>query len=340
MNAPVLAVRDLRVAYRSPEGDVKAVDGVDLDVAAGEIVALAGESGCGKTTLALAIGGLLPEAAARYVGGSIRFEGRELIGAAPERLQAVRGGGIGYVFQEPASSFNPVLTIGSQIAEVLACHQHLRGTEAQRETAALLERVGIADAELRSRQYPHQLSGGLLQRAMIAMALAGRPRLLIADEPTSALDVTIQSQIVELLQRLRAELGLAVLFVSHDLHLVFQIADRLGVMYAGRLVEVGAAREIGDRPMHPYTKGLINGLLVARPPRAPLPTIAGEPPSLAAGPAGCAFHPRCALAEPVCAREEQTEQSIGGGHRFRCWKTVPATNGRDKGEHHRDADSR
>ncbi len=320
MNEPLLAIRGLRVSYDSIGGEVRAVNDVDLEVRTGEWVGIAGESGCGKTTLALAIGHLLAEPPARYVDGSIRFAGRELMGAAAAEWQSVRGSGIAYIFQEPASSLNPVLTIGSQIAEVLTQHRRADADGARREALELLERVGIADAELRYRQYPHQLSGGLLQRAMIAMALAGRPRLLIADEPTSALDVTVQSQIVELLRELRSAYELSLLCVSHDLELLFQMTDRVGVMYAGRIVEWGATQQMRAAPAHPYTQGLMRSLIAGDRSRGALPVIVGEPPTLSALPSGCPFHPRCPVAEPVCAGQEQSAHDLQAGHWARCWK--------------------
>ncbi|TXH04527.1 MAG: ABC transporter ATP-binding protein [Nevskiaceae bacterium] len=297
----LLEIRQLRVAYASRAGEALAVDDLDLCVEAGETLGIAGESGSGKSQTALAVLGLLPAGA--RVSGSIRFDGEELLGAAPARLRAIRGAGIAMVFQDPMTALNPHLRIGAQMAEVLVRHRGLTQRAAEAESARMLEAVHLSAAGDRLRQYPHELSGGQRQRVMIAMALLCRPQLLIADEPTTALDATVQAQILDLLDALQREFGLAVILISHDLGVLAQRCRRLAVMYAGRVVETGGSAALLRQPAHPYTRAL----LLARPrldtpPGSPLAVIPGSPPPAAAA-AGCAFRPRCPLALPVCAAQ-------------------------------------
>jgi oligopeptide/dipeptide ABC transporter ATP-binding protein len=326
---PLLEVRALSIEFPGVEfpgvelaGDergVRPVVAVDLEVRRGEMVGLVGESGSGKTLTALAVLGLVP--APGRCRGEIRFEGEELLGGAPRAWRAVRGAGIGMVFQEPASALNPVLTIGAQLRETLRFHRRCGRREARREAERLLERVAMPDPVAALRRYPHQLSGGQRQRAMLALALAPEPRLLLADEPTTALDVTLEAEILGLLDRLRRDLGLAVLLITHDLAVVAETCDRMSVMYSGAIVETGAVADVFATPAHPYTRGLLESLprLGAPAPRGALPVIPGRVPSPSDRPAGCAFHPRCALAEDRCRESSPPAFEVGTGHRAACW---------------------
>jgi oligopeptide/dipeptide ABC transporter ATP-binding protein len=294
------------------------VAGVSFTLKAGETLGLVGESGCGKTVTALSILRLLPEPPAE-VAGTVRFRDEELSAAPPARLRQVRGNRIAMVFQEPMTALNPVLTVGEQVAEVLRLHRGLGHQEALREAAAALTRVGLPEAEGRLGQYPHQLSGGLRQRALMAMALACNPDLLIADEPTTALDVTIQAQILALLARLQEEMGLAVLFITHNLGIVAQTADRVAVMYAGLIVEEARTRDLFKAPAHPYTRGLLASvpkLDFGQAPGEVLAAVPGQVPQ--EPPPGCGFRDRCPEAQPRC-REEPPWVEAGPEHRVRCW---------------------
>jgi oligopeptide/dipeptide ABC transporter ATP-binding protein len=315
--APLLEVEDLRISFPGRDGEVPAVRGVDLRVRAGETVALVGESGCGKTVTALSLLRLL-DARARVTARRLRFAGEDLLELDAGRLRALRGGRIGMIFQEPMTSLNPVFRIGDQIAEVLELHLGLASAQARREGVALLARVGIPAPERRYDQYPHELSGGMKQRVMIAMALACRPALLVADEPTTALDVTIQAQILELLARLRAELGMAILLITHDLGVVAQFAERVAVMYAGKVVEEADVRGLFRSPAHPYTRALLHAL--PRPGvRGRLAAIEGSVPNPQELPAGCAFALRCPERLARCAAEDPGFGPAGPGHGAACW---------------------
>ena len=314
----VLQVEDLRVTFSAPEGPLHAVDGVNLTVASGETVALVGESGCGKTMTALAVLGLVPPDAA--VQGRIHFEGRDVRGLNPRDLRELRGAGISMVFQEPVSSLNPVFRIGDQISDVIRAHDSQVSKHAGRDRAVeLLERVGIPDAGRRLDEYPHQWSGGMCQRAVIAMAIANRPRLVIADEPTTALDVTVQARVLRVLREAQADTGAAVLLITHDLGVVAELADRVVVMYAGRVAEEAVATDLFANPRHPYTRGLLASL-----PRIDAATrlnsIRGQPPQLHAVPSGCAFHPRCDTSNgrTRCAEEVPLLLQAGAGRRAAC----------------------
>jgi oligopeptide/dipeptide ABC transporter ATP-binding protein len=295
---PLLSIEDLVVQFPTGAGVVEAVSGVAYEVRRGETVAVVGESGCGKSVTALALLGLVPPPG-RVVRGAIRFDGESLLDATPERLREIRGDDVAMIFQEPMTSLNPVFRVGEQIAEVLRTHRGTSDEVADTEVIRLLRLVGIADPEQRAREYPHQLSGGMRQRVMIAMALACGPKLLVADEPTTALDVTVQAQVLDLLRRLQRTLGMAVLLITHDLGVVAEVAHRVVVMYAGRVVEQGTAHAIFGRPRHPYTAGLFRSL-----PRldadAALRPIEGSVPDALRFPPGCRFHPRCPYAMPVC----------------------------------------
>jgi oligopeptide/dipeptide ABC transporter ATP-binding protein len=312
----LLDVQDLRVSFRTDAGPVPAVRGVDLAVRAGETLAVVGESGCGKSVSALAVLRLL-EPNAEVSARALRFRGRDLLGLDDAGLRAVRGAEIGMIFQEPMTSLNPVFRIGDQIAEVLTLHRGMDRAAARKEAAALLARVRIADPERRATQYPHELSGGMKQRVMIAMAIACGPALLIADEPTTALDVTIQAQILELLGALQRDSGLAILLITHDLGIVAQFAERVAVMYAGEVVEQAPVRELFRAPQHPYTRALLRAL--PRPGRrGRLDAIAGTVPSPRELPPGCAFSTRCGEVLPRCPTDPPPV--VGAGGRLaRCW---------------------
>ncbi len=313
---PVLSVRDLRVEIDTPEGVVHAVDGVSYDLHRGETLGLVGESGCGKTVSALALLGLLPAPPARVVGGEVRFEGRDLLALSRRELRAVRGRGVAMVFQDPTTSLHPAFAVGAQIDEALRLHDAgLSRRQARARTAALLTSVGVPAAESRARGYPHQWSGGMRQRAMIAMAIANGPSVLVADEPTTALDVSTQAQVLGVLRRAQQRTGAATLLISHDLGVIAEMADRVAVMYAGRIVETGSARELFASPRHPYTLGLLASLPRLDRPQRRLAAIPGQPPSLVQRPDGCPFHPRCRLrrGRPGCVEEQPSLVSSGTG---------------------------
>ena len=316
----LLQVDGLRVSFSTEAGSGMAVDGVSFAVEAGQTVALVGESGCGKSVTALSILRLLPSPPARLAGGSIRFAGKELTDMPAAGLRRLRGGDIGVVFQEPMTALNPVLTVGTQLEEAIRTHRPLSRAAARTQAAALLDLVRIPDALRHLDEYPHRLSGGMRQRVMIAMALSCDPRLLIADEPTTALDMTIQAQILDLLRELQARTGMALLLITHNLGVVADMADRVVVMYAGRVAEQGPARDVLRAPRHPYTRGLL-----AATPRLPHGTgtaalleIPGLVPSLFAMPPGCAFAPRCPMAEPACTQAPPPLLAAGPSHRVAC----------------------
>ena len=314
---PLLSVRDLRAGFAAGKRVLAAVDGVSFDLAAGETLALLGESGCGKSATALALLRLLP-AAGRILGGEVRFEETDLLQLPEAEMRAVRGGGMAMIFQEPATSLNPVMTVGRQIGEVLERHLGLSGVASDARALELLKAVGIADAERRLAEYPFQLSGGMKQRVMIAVALAGNPRLLVADEPTTALDVTIQAQILDLLRRLQAERGMGMLLITHDLGVVAQMAHRVGVMYAGEIVEEAPREAFFSEPRHPYTQKLFAALPDLSRRGGQLETIAGQVPPLHSMPAGCRFAARCPHAWARCREESPAWGECGEGHRVRC----------------------
>ena len=318
----LLAVNDLRTYFTTQEGVVKAVDGISYDIQEGETVGLVGESGCGKSVSALSLLRLVQDPPGRIVGGTVEFEGRDLLALSNAEMREVRGNDIAMVFQEPMSSLNPVLTVGRQITEALEVHLRLPKREADSRAAELLHMVGIPDAADRLKTYPHQFSGGMRQRVMIAMALSCNPKLVIADEPTTALDVTIQAQILELLQRLSAEMGTAVLIITHNLGVIARYASRVNVMYAGKIVESGTAEALFSDPQHPYTRGLLQSVPRLNQGRGTkLSTIEGTPPDLAHLPTGCAFHPRCAYAIDQCRVETPAMTERAPGHAAACWVT-------------------
>jgi len=305
----LLEVRDLRVEFHTGLEVVHAVNGATFSVARGETAAVLGESGCGKSVTAASIMRLLPQPPARIAGGSIHFDGDDVLAMPKRRWRQIAGRHIGMVFQDALSSLNPVFSVGWQIAETFRVHGEGSARERRVRAIELLDHVGIPAAARRYRDYPHQFSGGMRQRVMIAMAVAMQPRLLIADEPTTALDVTIQAQIMELLERLRAELGMAIVLITHDLGVVSEAAARVAVMYAGRVVESGPTREILRRPAHPYTQALLRSVPTGRSRADKLRPIVGSPPDLARLPAGCAFHPRCEHARERCMQRSPVAQA-------------------------------
>jgi peptide/nickel transport system ATP-binding protein len=322
--APLLAVSDLRTHFFTRGGVVRAVDGISFSLAKGETLAIVGESGSGKSVTALSILRLIASPPGRVVGGSIQFEGVDILNLAMAELRSIRGNDISMIFQDPMTSLNPVLTIGRQIGETIMLHQKVGQAVATRRAIEMLDNVRIADAARRVTEYPHQLSGGMRQRVMIAMALACNPKLLIADEPTTALDVTVQAQILDLMQEMKRKTGAAIILITHDLGVVAEVAQRVVVMYAGRKVEEAPVRELFRRPRHPYTLGLLGSLPKlgtswsgSRPKR--LPVIPGMVPALNQKIAGCAFAPRCAYATERCHSEAPPIASVASGHMAACF---------------------
>jgi peptide/nickel transport system ATP-binding protein len=315
----LLEVRDLRTTFATDDGEFAAVDGVSFDVDAGRTLAIVGESGCGKSVTSLSIMGLVAPPG-RIAGGSIRFEGRELVGLSARELQDLRGNGIAMIFQEPMSSLNPAFTIGTQIAEVVQRHRGMGRAEAYARALQMLERVRIPAPAQRLHEYPHKLSGGMRQRAMIAMALACEPKLLIADEPTTALDVTIQAQILELMHTLQRDSGTAVILITHDLGVVAEVADEVVVMYAGRVVEHAPVQALFDAPQHPYTVGLLGAIPRLDVSHDRLASIEGQVPDPLRRPAGCRFAERCPFADAQCRAAEPPLREVSPGHASACWK--------------------
>ena len=320
--AKLLEIEDLTVSFRTPGGVVRAVDGISYSVSESEIVAVVGESGSGKSVSALAVLGLVPQPPGS-VSGAVRFKGQNLLDLGAEELRRIRGRQIAMVFQEPMTSLNPVLSIGQQLTETLRLHLGQSAAAARARAIELLGLVGISDPERRLIQYPHHLSGGMRQRVMIAMAISCEPELIIADEPTTALDVTIQAQILELLQGISRRLGLALIIITHNLGIVARYAHRVNVMYAGRIVEQAEAGEIYRQPSHPYTAGLLNSVpRLDRPRGQPLDPIPGAPPDLTRLGPGCAFRPRCRFAGARCAGERPALRILTGSHASACWEVA------------------
>ncbi|MDP3670868.1 MAG: ABC transporter ATP-binding protein [Telluria sp.] len=329
MSTPILEVDKLHLTFASRDGITRAVEGVSWQVHAGEMLGVVGESGCGKSVTAMAILRLLPGAPTTHATGAIRFRGEDLLQASEDRMQEIRGNAISMIFQDPMTSINPVLSIGEQIAEVLMLHQHMARKAAWARAVELLALVNIPDPERRVKDYPHQFSGGMRQRAMIAIALACKPAVLIADEPTTALDVTIQAQIMELLDRLRRETGTAIVLITHDLGVVAESCDRVVVMYAGRKVEEAATQDLFAKPSHPYTRGLLAAMphldTPLTQPRTRLAEIPGMVPSLRSAAVGCRFAPRCSLAVDICRSKSPPFEPIAVSdplHRAACWRTT------------------
>ena len=319
----LLSVKDLKTYFQTSEGLGKAVDGISLSVRSGETLGIVGESGCGKSVTALSILRLIPDPPGKIVGGEILFEGRDILKLPDAELRRLRGNEISMVFQEPMTSLNPVFTIGSQISEVLILHQKLSKRDAIQKSIDMLRTVGIPEPERRIDEYPHQLSGGMRQRVMIAIALACRPKILIADEPTTALDVTIQAQILELLLNLRKEFGSAVILITHDLGVIAETAERVVIVYAGRVVEEAETAELFHAPQHPYTQELLKSIpdikSSGKGDNRYLHEIKGIVPSIFHLPAGCKFHPRCPYVMDICREKEPDLFQNGENHTARCW---------------------
>jgi oligopeptide/dipeptide ABC transporter ATP-binding protein len=307
MSDSILQIRDLRVTFKTQMGELRAVRGVDVDVAAGEILGVVGESGSGKSVSFLAAMGLLPKSAT--ITGSVKLDGQELIGSKSKVIRSVRGRSLAMVFQDPLSALNPVHRVGDQIVEMIQSRQDMNTHDAEKRAVELLEIVGIPQPDERARQYPHEFSGGMRQRVVIAMAIANNPKVLIADEPTTALDVTVQAQILEVIQRVQQKFGTAVVLITHDLGVIARVADSVNVMYAGRNVESGTVQALFDHPSHPYTRGLLSSLPHEGMDR--LQPIAGFPPNMLAPPPGCGFAPRCQHATELCTAELPSLRPFG-----------------------------
>ena len=321
MGEALLQVEELRVGFATAAGFVRAVDGVSFEIRRGEVLGLVGESGCGKTVTALSLLRLLARPPAVIEGGRALFHGRDLLALPIEELRAIRGGQIGMVFQEPMTALSPLHRIGDQLVETARLHRNVSGADAWALGLDWLKRVGLPDPAQRMQDYPHQLSGGMRQRVMLAMALLPEPELVIADEPTTALDVTIQAQMFELLLRLRGG-DTAVLLITHDMGVVWDVCDRVHVMYAARLAEKGSRAAVFDRPAHPYTRGLLAAMPRLHGKTGRLPDIPGQLPSLVAPPPGCRFAPRCPLARDVCRRSTPRLRAVEDGHEAACWDGI------------------
>jgi peptide/nickel transport system ATP-binding protein len=326
LSAPLLAIDDLKTHFFTRDGVVRAVDGVSFEVGAGETLAVVGESGCGKSVTALSVLRLVPSPPGRIVDGAIRFEGRDLLSLSEAEMRRIRGNAISMIFQEPMTSLNPVLTVARQIGETLRLHQGLDAAAAEQRAIEMLRLVRIPEPERRARQYPHELSGGMRQRVMIAMALACNPKLLIADEPTTALDVTIQAQILDLMRELKTRMDAAIILITHDLGVVAEMAQRVVVMYAGRKVEEAPVRDLFRRPRHPYTLGLLAsvprlGATLGRAEAPRLAEIPGTVPSLREPIVGCAFAPRCAWAIARCRQEAPPLEAKAADHAAACFES-------------------
>jgi peptide/nickel transport system ATP-binding protein/oligopeptide transport system ATP-binding protein len=315
----LLEIKALRTHFFTEYGAIKAVDGVDLEIKKGEILGIAGESGCGKTAAGLSILRLIPSPPGKILGGEVLFRGRDLLSIGEREMRQLRGSEIGMIFQEPMTYLNPVFTIGDQIREVMTVHQRISKSEATNRAIDLLKKVGIASPKKRFKDYPHQFSGGMRQRVIIAMALACNPSLVIADEPTTALDVTIQAQILELLQNLKEEFKISLMLITHDLGVIATMADRLAVMYAGKIVEYGTLREIFFQARHPYTRGLLDSIPRFQGKKEKLSAISGQVPHPLYLPKGCKFYPRCKRATPDCDEQEPEIEWIGETHGVRCY---------------------
>ena len=323
--ADVLKIENLHVSFDTYAGEVHAVRGVSLHVGEGEVLAIVGESGCGKSVTAQTIMKLNPMPPARIKEGSIDLCGEDIVAANEKKMQDIRGRLVSMIFQDPMTCLNPTMKVGKQLTEAICQHRKLSKDEAKKEAVRLLEMVQIPNAAERAEQYPHEFSGGMRQRAMIAMAMSCEPKLLIADEPTTALDVTIQAQIMQLMAKVREETGTAIILITHDLGVVANLADRVAVMYAGKIVETGTAEDIFYRPKHPYTQALLKSLPTVEPSREEkLVSIAGTPPDLFMPPKGCEFASRCEHCMKVCKKHVPPTYEVGAGHKAACWRLHPA----------------
>lgn len=318
---PLLQINNLKTHFFSDGTVTKAVDGVSYDVEAGETVALVGESGCGKSVSSLSIMQLIPEPPGKIVGGEIIFEGQNLLELNREEIRRMRGREIAMIFQEPMTSLNPVISIETQLTEGMTVQLGITNSQAKKKGIELLERVGIPEPEIRIKQHPHEFSGGMRQRVMIAMALSCEPKLIIADEPTTALDVTIQAQILDMMKDLADESNMALLLITHNLGVVARYADRINIMYAGKIIERGTCKDIFADPRHPYTLGLLESIpRLDQPKGSKLIPIPGQPPNLADLPTGCSFQPRCRFAQEKCSVEYPDVSDLGNGHTSACWE--------------------
>jgi oligopeptide/dipeptide ABC transporter ATP-binding protein len=315
---PILKINDLRVHFDTDDGLVKAVDGVDLELMKGTTLALVGESGCGKSVTCMSILRLIPSPPGRIAGGEIIYKGKNLVDLPDSEIETLRGNDIGMIFQEPMTSLNPVFTVGDQIKEAIMLHQKKGAEEAHELTIEILNKVGIPSPHIRINEYPHQMSGGMKQRVMIAMALSCNPEVLIADEPTTALDVTIQAQILDLMKSLQDELGMSILMITHDLGIVSDMASHVAIMYASKIVEYGPIEHIFNDPRHPYTLGLFTSIPVIGNTKGDLYVIPGNVPNPLAFPDGCKFWPRCVFAEDICRSQEPHLDGINPGHTAAC----------------------
>jgi peptide/nickel transport system ATP-binding protein len=325
MSSVILSVRNLIAEFATDEGKVRAVDDVSFDVKAGETLGIVGESGCGKSVTALSIMRLLPQPVGQIVGGQILLQGENLVDFSIPQMQRVRGARIGMVFQEPMTALNPVHTIGRQLTEVLLLHKKISKDQALREGIEMLAKVGIPAPDIRMTEYPHQLSGGMRQRVVIAMALACQPNLLIADEPTTALDVTIQAQILELIKELQNEMGMSVILITHDLGVIAETSSAVVVMYAGKVAEKGSVYDVFDRPTHPYTRGLLESIpRLDTPPKSRLTIIPGMVPGLLDMPTGCRFENRCGYRKDACLVAPPAVEVVAPGHDVACyeWRNI------------------
>ncbi len=331
MTDPILQIKNLITEFDTDEGRVRAVDDVTFSVNAGETLGIVGESGCGKSVTAQSIMRLLPQPMGQIVGGQILFQGQDLVSLTLDQMHKIRGAKIGMVFQEPMTALNPVHTIGRQLAEVMLLHKKITKQEALRLSVEMLDKVGIPSPDIRMAEYPHQLSGGMRQRVVIAMALACQPQLLIADEPTTALDVTIQAQILELIAELQRDMGMAVILITHDLGVIAETSRDVVVMYAGKVAEKGTVTDVFDKPSHPYTRGLLASIpRLDTPPKAKLAIIPGMVPGLLDLPKGCRFENRCAFRTDECVQVQPPMESISASHELAClrWRELPAVDSR------------
>ncbi|HPT84153.1 MAG TPA: ABC transporter ATP-binding protein [Limnochordia bacterium] len=322
MSDILLSVRDLKTYFYTDDGVVPAVDGVSFELERGGTLGIVGESGCGKSVTSLTIMGLIPQPPGKIEGGVIEFEGRDLLKLSEAEMRHIRGNEISMIFQEPMTSLNPVFTVGNQIMEAIMLHQNASKTEAREKAIEMLRLVGIPSPEKRIDDYPHQMSGGMRQRVMIAMALSCNPKLLIADEPTTALDVTIQAQILDLMRELQRELGTAIMMITHDLGVIAELVDKVVVMYTGRIVEAADTYTIFKNPKHPYTIGLLASIPRLDSDGSRLQAIPGTVPTPGNFPKGCGFHPRCAFARDLCTRTSPPSFDLGNGHQVACWRVV------------------
>ncbi len=319
MTGPILEIKGLKTEFQTRKGIVRAVDGVDLALQKGETLGVVGESGCGKSVMALSIMRLVPRPQGRIVAGRVWFQGQDLIRVSPKEMRRIRGNDISMIFQEPMTSLNPVFKIGFQIEEVLRLHRGLKGRQAREAALDMLGLVGIPEPQARINDYPHQLSGGMRQRVMIAMALSCRPRIMIADEPTTALDVTIQAQILELMQKLKEEIGMSIILITHDLAVVAETVQKVAVMYTGKLVELAEVEELFAHPLHPYTRGLFDSMPTAGHDRSTLRPIPGVVPNLFELPPGCAFQNRCPQTQSRCHAQPPLLSELRDRHWVRCF---------------------